>query len=63
MPSGAICFLSKVYVGSISDRSIVEKSGFLNMVEEGDDIMADRGFKVRDLMLHKKSNTEYSCLQ
>jgi hypothetical protein len=55
MPSGAITFLSKVYVGSVSDRSIVEKSGFLSRLEERDDIMADRGFNVRDLMLQKKA--------
>ena len=53
MPSGAITFISKVYNGSISDANIVEKSGFLDFVEPGDDIMADRGFNIRHLLLPK----------
>lgn len=55
MPSGAIVFKSKLYVGSISDKEIVKKSGFLDKVEEEDDIMADRGFNIRDLLLPKKA--------
>lgn len=54
-PTGAISFLSKLYTGSISDASIVEKSGFIDKVEEGDDIMADRGFNIRHLLLPKKA--------
>lgn len=55
MPSGAIVFKSSVYVGSISDKEIVKKSGFLNKLEAGDDVMADRGFNIRDLLLFKKA--------
>ena len=54
-PSGAISFLSKLYVGNISDQAIVKTSGFLDLVEPGDDIMADRGFNIRHLLLPKQA--------
>ncbi|XP_062574812.1 uncharacterized protein LOC134236655 [Saccostrea cucullata] len=46
-PTGSICFLSSLFTGSISDKRIVEESGFLECIERGDDIMADRGFLIR----------------
>lgn len=49
-PSGTFTFISKLFTGSISDRRIVEESGYLNMLEYGDDVMADRGFLIRDLL-------------
>lgn len=55
MPSGAFTFVSKLYGGSISDLHIVKRSGFLDLIEEGDDIMADRGFNIRHLLLPKKA--------
>lgn len=55
MPSGAITYVSKVYVGSVSDKVIVQKSGFLQHVQQGDDIMADRGFNIRELLLKRKA--------
>ncbi|GFN74771.1 hypothetical protein PoB_000127700 [Plakobranchus ocellatus] len=55
MPTGAIIFVSDVYDGSISEKSIVEKSGFLNLVEEGDEIMADRNFNIRHMLLQRKA--------
>lgn len=36
-----------VYEGSISDRKLVEVSGLL---EAGDEIMADKGFTIQDLL-------------
>ena len=56
MPSGAITFLSKLYSGSISNQAIVKQINFVDNVEEGDDVMADRGFSIRHLLL-KKCNT------
>ena len=53
MPSGAITFVSKLYSGSISDQKIVEKSGMIDNLENGDDVMADRGFNIRHLVLPK----------
>ena len=52
-PSGQVIFLSRLYAGSISDREIVLKSGFVEILSEGDNIMADRGFNIRDVLLKK----------
>lgn len=46
-PRGSFSFISDLFTGSISDKKIVNESGFLNKVEFGDDIMADRGFLIR----------------
>lgn len=55
MPSGAFTFLSDLYSGSTSDIDIVKKSGFIDKIEEGDDVMADRGFNIRHLLLPRKA--------
>ena len=50
-PSGATTFISQLYTGSISDREIVERSGILDLpFNEGDDVMADKGFTIEDLL-------------
>ena len=49
-PNGAISFLSKCYGGRATDQFIVNDSGILNELQPGDQIMADRGFKIRDLL-------------
>lgn len=46
-PKGTFSFVSDLFTGSISDKKIVQDSGFLNYIEYGDDIMADRGFLIR----------------
>ena len=44
-PSGAVAFRIQLYTGSISDREIVRRSGFLNLpFDDKDPIMADKGF-------------------
>lgn len=43
-PNGAICFRSKAYGGRCSDIHVTEDSGFLNIVQPGDVILADKGF-------------------
>ena len=40
-PNGTLIFLSKLYSGSISDAMIVSKSGFIDKIEAGDDVMAE----------------------
>ena len=47
---GAISYVSKSFEGSISDRKLVELSGLLQMLEPGDEIMADKGFLIQDLL-------------
>lgn len=49
-PRGTFSFVSDLWTGSISDRNIVVKSGVLDLIERGDDVMADRGFLIRDLL-------------
>lgn len=50
MPSGVVTFVSPTYEGSISDRKLVESSGLLDLLETGDEIMADKGFQIQDLL-------------
>ena len=47
-PTGATAFASELYPGSISDKKIVKRSGFLNILQPGDEIMADKGFTIKD---------------
>ena len=49
-PSGAVSFVSQTYEGSISDRKLVEISGLLDKLEAGDELMADKGFLIQDLL-------------
>jgi len=44
-PKGFLTFIGLLYTDSISDREIVEQSGFLNIpFSNGDSAMADKGF-------------------
>ena len=71
IPSGAIVFVSPVYEGSISDKKLVQKSGLLEKLEIGDEIMADKGFDIQDLLAplgvrlnippFLSSDTQFSC--
>ena len=51
-PNGAICYISPVYVGSISDVELVRTCGFLDTLTDkpGISIMADRGFTIKDML-------------
>ena len=42
--------MSKLFSGSISDKEIVRKSGFLEQINPEDHIMADKGFNIQDLL-------------
>lgn len=49
-PSGQISFISPLYAGRCSDKKIIRHCGILDLIEEGDGMMADRGFDIsRDL--------------
>lgn len=43
-PSGLITFLSKGFSGKSTDSFITNQSGFLDLIEPGDFILADKGF-------------------
>ena len=49
-PAGHVTFVSSLYTGSIADKELVERSGFLSLLTRGDEIMADRGFTINELL-------------
>ena len=56
-PSGAISFISDLWLGGISDKEITERSGLLDLLEAGDTVLADRGFTCLQGDLEKKGIT------
>lgn len=54
-PTGTFSYISNFWSGSTSDRKITQGSGFLDMLHKGDEVMADKGFNVQDLLLKKKA--------
>lgn len=49
-PTGVVTFLSKLWGGNASNKQIVKESGFMNLLEKGDSVMADKGFTIQDLL-------------
>ena len=49
-PNAVITFVSPLYPGSISDKEIVSKSGFLKHLQTGDLILADKGFLIESIV-------------
>ena len=54
-PYGAVSFLSTLYTGYISDKEITERSGILPLLDEGDEVMADKGFIISQLLSEQKA--------
>ncbi|KAK3910841.1 Putative nuclease [Frankliniella fusca] len=49
-PNGTITYVSDLYPGSNSDKTIVGECGLLNIFEPGDLILADKGFLIHDML-------------
>lgn len=54
-PQGAVKFVSSLYQEIISDKEITRCSVILSLDEEGDKVMADKGFLIQDLLQPQKA--------
>ena len=52
-PHGAITFISSLYTGCMSDVEITRLCGLLDLLEPGDDVMADKGFTLRKILAER----------
>lgn len=71
-PRGTVLYVSHLYSGSISDREIVLRSGFLNVLKykmekgnmkTGDIILADKGFNIGNLFAEIGINLNISTFR
>jgi len=49
-PAGTITFVSDLYAGRTSDKELTKDCGILNLLEAGDEIMADKGFTIDECL-------------
>lgn len=49
-PDGYVSFLPDLWGGHVSDTEIVETSGLLQLLQPGDGVMADKGFRLEGLL-------------
>lgn len=54
-PQGSICFISELFGGRTSDRHVVTHTRFLDHIVPGDQVLADRGFQLKELLLVKQA--------
>ncbi len=52
-PSGAITLVSKLFPDCISDKELTRCSGLLDLLEQGDSVMADQGFDIGEDLIVK----------
>ena len=55
LPNGLVAFLSPVYPGSTTDKELVVASGLLEELNPGDNILADKGFLIDDILPEGKN--------
>ena len=49
-PHGSVTFVSSLCTGCMSDVEITKLSGILDLLEPGDDVMADKGFTLKKML-------------
>lgn len=49
-PHGALTFVSSLYTGCMSDVEITKPSGLIDLLEQGDSIMADKVFVLNKVL-------------
>ena len=47
-PLGSISYISRAFGGRVSDKVVTQRSGYLDMLEIGDLVLADRGFLISE---------------
>ena len=52
-PTGFITFVSPCYGGRATDKFICKDSGFYDLLERDDEVMADRGFQIQEELMFK----------
>ena len=52
-PNGFITFVSPCYGGRATDKFICKDSGFYDLLEPDDEVMADRGFQIQEELMFK----------
>ena len=50
-PTGFISFLTSCYRGQANGKFITRDSGFYDLLEKDDEVMADRGFQIQEDLL------------
>lgn len=54
-PCGTVSFISSLYTGGILDKEITARSRILDLLEENNDVMTDKGFLIQDLLKAKNA--------
>ena len=62
-PHSSFSFVSHLWPWNVSDRRLVQESGFLDLLEYEDNVMADWGFIIRDLLALRGAHSKQSAPQ